>query len=60
MTTLPAATPVTTPDVPTVAIDGLALLHVPPPEASVNVMVLPGQTVDGPEITPELAFTVTV
>ena len=49
MTTFPADTPVTTPDVgeaivPTVASAVLPLLHVPPDVASVNVVVRPIQT----------------
>ena len=45
---MPEATPVTTPVLLTVAIDGAALLHVPPLVASDSVMVPPGQTDEGP------------
>ncbi len=49
MLAVPAATPVTTPvAVPTVAIPGLPLLHVPPLVALLSVVVLPIQTVDVP------------
>jgi len=44
----PVATPVTTPDVPTVAMDGLMLLHVPAPDASLNAMVEPVHTPNDP------------
>ena len=46
----PAATPVTTPDVATVATIVFPLLHVPPAVASVSAMVEPIHTLDGPEI----------
>lgn len=40
--TVPADTPVTTPDEePTVAVEPLALVHVPPVEASLSVVVRP-------------------
>lgn len=48
--TLPAATPVTTPELLTVAKDVLLLLHVPPEVGWLNVAVVPIHTVDGPEI----------
>ena len=48
MVAAPATTPVTIPDVPTVAIDPVALVHIPPKVASVNGIVVPGQTVEGP------------
>ncbi len=60
MLTTPAATPVTTPvPEPTVAIDVLPLLHVPPPVASERVVVLPTQTVGVPVIADGNAETVT-
>ena len=51
---LPAATPTTWPVAFTVAAAMLLLLHVPPevPEASVKVMVAPGQTELRPLIDP--------
>jgi hypothetical protein len=49
MVDVPAAMPVTTPEVePTVATAVLALLHVPPATESVSVMVDPEQRVLGP------------
>ena len=58
---VPAATPVTTPDVPTVATNVLPLCHVPPDVASVNAVVDPIHTLSVPPIppTPE-GFTVTI
>jgi hypothetical protein len=51
MTTLPVATPVTTPLLgSTEAIDELLLDHTPPEVASANVIVLPVQTTVGPEM----------
>ena len=51
MTSTPAETPVTTPDEePTVAMDGLLLLHVPPKGDPVSVTVLPTHKVLGPEM----------
>lgn len=48
---MPAATPVTTPDVePTVAIDALLVSHVPPETGSPNVIVPPTPTVVGPDM----------
>lgn len=45
--TAPAATPVTVPeDEPMETIKGLLLIQVPPPETSVNVLVLPMHTDD--------------
>jgi hypothetical protein len=45
----PVATPATIPvDAPTDAIPGLALPHVPLPEASLKVIVAPGQTSNAP------------
>ena len=56
---MPAATPPTTPVLePAVATDASLLLHVPPPP-SVNVIVDPVQTDEGPEIADGNGFTVT-
>ena len=53
--------PVTTPVVFTVAIPGAVLLHMPPVAGSVKLILVPGQTVDIPVITPDTGpgFTVT-
>lgn len=58
MTTEPAAMPLTTPELLMVAMDGLLLLHVPPPGVAVSDIVVPIQTLLLPLIT-ALAFTVT-
>ena len=42
------------------AIAGLLLLHTPPPAASLNVMVEPIQTADGPVIEPPTGNGLTV
>ena len=59
----PEATPCTIPVLPTVAVDVLALLHVPPvvPEASLNTVFAAGHTVIVPAIVPATgtAFIVT-
>lgn len=47
---IPAVTPPATPVEPTVAIDGLLLLHVPPAGVAVSVIVLPAHTLPGPLI----------
>ena len=47
---MPAATPVTMPVVPTVAIDVLPLVQVPPVVLSLREVVAPVQTVAVPEI----------
>jgi len=62
MITVPAATPVTKPAEPTVAIPVLPLLHVPPEVPSDKVMLEPAVTVDKPVIAPAegSGFTVTV
>jgi hypothetical protein len=59
MVTVPAVTPVTTPEV---LIDAfvLLLLHVPPVVVLVSVVVLPSQTVSVPVIVPGSALMVTV
>lgn len=50
--TVPAATPDTTPVVPTVATEPLLLLQAPPETELLNVIVLPTQTEVGPVIVP--------
>ena len=57
----PAATPVTDPAEPTVAMAGVALLHVPPETPSVSEVDEPTQTVTGPvgEIVDGAVLTVT-
>jgi hypothetical protein len=59
MVTVPDDTPVTTPDVPTVAMAVLPLNQNPPVVASLSAMVEPAHTVDGPVIVDE-PVTVTV
>jgi len=48
MMAVPALLPVTTPEVPTEAVPGLALDHVPPLIGCESVVVLPGQTFSVP------------
>ena len=61
MVTTPAAIPFTTPvDVPTVATDVLLLVQVPPPVASNNGVVEPGQTVITPVMPAGVRLTVAV
>ena len=50
MVTIPVPTPVTTPDVPTVALDVLLLLQVPPVVESPRDVVDPTHTVSTPRI----------
>jgi hypothetical protein len=59
---VPAATPLTTPVLPTVAMPVALLLHVPPVVALLSVVVLPAVTVAVPVIVPAdgKGFTVTV
>jgi len=52
MVSVPAKTPVTTPEEETVAWVGELLLHEPPVAASARVIVLPWHTAIGPEIMP--------
>jgi hypothetical protein len=52
MVVVPPLTPVTTPVVLIVAIDGELLAHVPPDDPSVRVVVAPTQTDVAPEIAP--------
>ena len=59
MVTVPALTPVTMPvEAPTVAVPVAVLLHVPPPVASVSVILDPAHTLVGPEIATGKEFTV--
>ena len=64
MSGFPPPTPVTTPVVePTVASAGLPLLQVPPPVASLKVVVVgiePPQTIKVPVIAAGLGFTVAI
>jgi hypothetical protein len=56
---VPALTPVTIPEEePIVAIEGLPLLHVPPP-VPVKIIVDPTHTLPGPVIAPGMGLTVT-
>ena len=57
---MPAATPVTVPSVPTVAIVALLLLHVPPVVISVNAVVEFAQTTDVPVTADGNGLIVTV
>ena len=60
MVTVPLMTPASTPlDEPTAATDGALLVHVPPPAASVSVVVAPTQTRSEPPIGAGPEFTVT-
>jgi hypothetical protein len=56
---VPADTPVTTPVALTVAMEGVELLHVPPPVASLNVEVPPTVVLVMPVIPAGAAVTVT-
>ena len=62
MFTAPPETPVTTPEVLTVAIEGFALVQVPPavPVASVRVIVDASHTTVGPVIVPATGSAKTV
>ena len=56
---VPPANPETTPELlPTVAINGLLLVHVPAPVRSVSVVVVPAQSTGVPEIVAGSGFTV--
>jgi hypothetical protein len=58
---VPAVTPVTTPVVePTVATPSEVLLHVPPGEASLRVMLKATQTEEGPVMATGEGVTVTI
>lgn len=56
---VPTETPLTTPLLFTVATAVLLLLHAPPVEVVLNVVVEPRQTEVEPEIVPTAASTVT-
>ena len=58
---VPGVTPVTTPEVFTVATLVAALLHIPPVAASVRFVLVPVQTLSTPVIAPAKGsgFTVT-
>lgn len=56
---IPAATPLTTPDVPTVASPVLLLVHVPPAGDELNEVVDPVQTKKVPVSADGCVFTVT-
>jgi hypothetical protein len=60
MTVVPGADPVTMPDVPIPATDGVALLHAPPLIALLSAVVEPGHTVRVPRIGPGDVLTVIV
>ncbi len=60
MVVVPADTPVTTPDAPTVARAGIEELHTPPPTPLLNVVVAAGQTVAVPVMVPALGRRLTV
>jgi hypothetical protein len=55
---VPAATPVTTPVLPTVAIPVDEELHTPPLTVLPRVIVLPTHTLDAPLIVAAYGFTV--
>jgi hypothetical protein len=57
---VPAATPETIPDEPTVATEAALLLHVPPDVASLKDMTEPAHTEDEPEMAAGTVLTVTV
>ena len=58
---VPGATPETIPALmPTVAVEVLLLLQVPPTVASLNVVVKPAHTFDAPVIADGVGLTVTV
>ena len=60
MVAVPAATPVTMPDVPIVATPVLLLAHVPPVGVLLSVDVLPTHTTGDPIINPGSGLIVTV
>ena len=60
MTDAPPVTPVTTPPAVIVATAGVALLHVPPAVALLNVVVEPAHTLVIPVIAAGNGLTVTV
>ena len=60
MVVVPAALPVTFPKASTEAMTGMELVHAPPVTASLNVVVLPTQTICVPDMATGIEFTVTV
>lgn len=61
MMVVPANTPVTTPELGSIVeTDVLLLFHVPPMVPSLNVIVDPSHTVEGPVIAVGNGMTVTV
>ena len=60
MIAVPSAKPLTTPDVPTVATDGVEDDHVPPVAEVDSVEVAPTQTVPAPIIAGGVVLTVTL
>ena len=60
ITAVPAATPVTTPELLTEATDGKLLLHAPPVDTVLRLSVLPGQTLPVPVIADGPAVTLNV
>ena len=60
MVALPAATPVTTPLLLTVALVASLVDHVPPLVALLNVIEAPAQTTDDPVIAVTVGFGLTV
>ena len=60
MVDVPAATPVTMPVAPAVAIPGDTELHTPPADASVKLVVVVGQTTNPPVIVPATGDGLTV
>ena len=57
---MPAVTPVTIPEISTVAMPVAPELHTPLPAASLNVVIAPVQTDAVPVIVPALADELTV
>jgi len=60
MITVPEAIPVTIPDEPIVATEGIEEVHVPPGEGSERIVVEPTQTLVNPTIGAGAEETVTV
>ena len=60
MVAAPVLIPVTVPVALTEAIAALDVVQVPPPAASVSVMLAPIHTTEGPDIVPALAVVFTV
>jgi len=58
--TIPAETPVTTPEALTAAIAMLLLLHIPPGAASLSVIEEPSHTELPPVIVPETGIGFTI